>query len=348
MFRALRLTLAPIAAFAVLIGLGRAFPAIAGVLDLSLPFFGLIGLGYVCGRVMDIPESGLGWMNFFILYVALPALFFNLVSVTPLDQLSNWRFILGTTLSTGIAFALALGLGLRFARGDLRSATMQGFAGAYSNIGYMGPGLTLAALGPLSTAPTALIFAFDNILLFTLVPICMALGGGGKTGAGAMLGGIARRIVTHPFNMAIVAGVIAAALHWQPPVAIGKTLSMLQNAAAPAALFVMGATIALRPVGRVAPETPAIVVIKLVFHPLLVWVALSLLGDFGREWTFTAVLMAALPPALNVFIVANQYGVYVERASSIILVGTLVSVATVTALLYAMSSGAMPYRLFQP
>ena len=46
---------------------------------------------------------------------------------------------------------------------------------------------------------------------------------------------------------------------------------------------------------------------------------------------FTAVLMASLPPALNVFVIANQYQVYVERASTAILVGTLASVVTVTA-----------------
>ena len=79
----------------------------------------------------------------------------------------------------------------------------------------------------------------------------------------------------------------------------GEMISFLKNAAAPCALFTMGVTVALRPLKRVPFEMPALMVIKILIHPLAVWVILSWIGDFGREWTFTAVLMAALPPALE-------------------------------------------------
>jgi hypothetical protein len=44
------------------------------VINLALPFFGLIFLGFGCGKFKAIPDSGLAWMDFFILYVALPAI----------------------------------------------------------------------------------------------------------------------------------------------------------------------------------------------------------------------------------------------------------------------------------
>jgi predicted permease len=56
--------------------------------------------------------------------------------------------------------------------------------------------------------------------------------------------------------------------------------------------------------------------------------------------------MAALPPALNVFVLANQYQTYVARASTAILVGTAVSAATVTALLWLIAEQRLPVRLF--
>ncbi len=56
--------------------------------------------------------------------------------------------------------------------------------------------------------------------------------------------------------------------------------------------------------------------------------------------------MASLPPALNVFVMASQYQVYVERASGLILVGTIASVFTVTGLLFLIAFGAVPYNLF--
>ena len=325
-------------------GLGNVLPMLNDVLSLALPFFGLILLGYVCGKLIDIAESGLAWMNAFIIYVALPALFFNLVHVTPLAELENWKFILITTACTALAFAYAFIMGW-FATGRVDEATIQGVAGGYSNVGYMGPGLTLAVFGPASVVPTALIFVFDSTFFFTIVPVLMAFAGSQNAGFSATLWLIVKKVVTHPFNIATALGVLAAAFHYQPPAAAGKMLTILQGAAAPCALFVMGVTVALRPLRRISPEMPALLLLKLIVHPMMVWLALGMLGDFGSVWTFTAVLLAALPPALNVFVMANQYSVYVHRASGIILIGTIVSVVTVTGLLYLITSGILPYRV---
>ncbi|MDB5509525.1 MAG: malonate transporter [Hyphomicrobiales bacterium] len=338
----------PLLTFLALIGIGLLIPALAQVLDLALPFFGLILLGFCLGRIFDVPEDGLAWMHLFVVYVALPALFFNLIAVTPLDQLANWGFIGITTLSTTIAFAIAFGTGMVASRGNVAEATIQGVGGAYSNVGYMGPGLTLAALGPQSAVPTALVFVCDSMLLFTLVPFLMGIAGAQKMSLAQTSWLVFKRIVTHPFNIATVLGIVAAYMHWQPPVAIGKMLGFLQNAAAPCALFAMGVTVAMRPLKRIAPEMPVLLAIKLVLHPLLVWTLLSLTGDYGRIWTFTAVLMAALPPALNVFVMANQYRTYVEPASGLILLGTIGSVVTLTTILFLIAVGGVPYRLFTP
>ena len=46
-------------------------------------------------------------------------------------------------------------------------------------------------------------------------------------------------------------------------------------------------------------------------HPALCYVVLSWIGNFLRVWVFSAVLLAALPTATNVFVIAQQYGVWV-------------------------------------
>jgi len=312
-----------------------------------MPFFGLIALGFLCGKLMRYPEAGLQWMNFFIVYVALPALFLKLISAAPFEELSNWPFILSTTLCTYVAFSLAFTIGIVVTKGRLREATVQGVIGAYSNVGYMGPGLTIAALGQEAIVPTALIFVFDNILLFTLTPFLMALGTDQKLRIGETAWYVVKRVVTHPFNIATAVAVAAAYVKFVPPAPVDAMLSFLKNAAAPCALFTMGVTVALRPLRKVPYELPPILLIKLVVHPLMVWLLLSWVGDFEREWVFTAILMASLPPALNVFVIASQYQVYVERASTAVLVGTMVSVVTVTWLLYAISHDIIPYDLFR-
>ena len=71
-------------------------------------------------------------------------------------------------------------------------------------------------------------------------------------------------------------------------------------------------TVALRPFTRVPWEVPVLVLIKLVVHPLLALLLLTAFGPFDPEWVKTAVLMAALPPALNVFVLGRQYEAWVE------------------------------------
>ena len=291
---------------------------------------------------MKIPEDGLRWMNFFIVYIALPPLFFKLIGATPIEQLTNWRFIATTTLCTYIAFTLSFGVGISASKGNVKEATIQGVFGAYSNVGYMGPGLTFAALGAGSSVPTALIFVFDSMLLFTIVPFLMALGSKEKVNVFATTQVVLLRIFTHPFNVATFAGIIAAYFKWQPPQAIDTMLVLLKGAAAPVALFALGVTVALRPLTRVPLEMPLHLIVKLIVHPLLVFLLLSALGGFDRVWILTATLMAALPPALNVFVMARQYETYVERASSGVLVGTLVSIVTVTGLLWLIAENWLP------
>jgi predicted permease len=273
-------------------------------------------------------------------------LFYRLIADKPLSDLTNWPYVIATTLATYVVFALSFTVGLYFTRGNLPQSVMQGVAGAYSNIGYMGPPLVLAALGPAASAPVVLIFVFDNLLLFSLIPFLMALAGVEKKSMLETARGVAWKVVTHPFNIATVLGVLAAVTKLQLPSALDKMTIWLSGAAAPCALFLLGVTVAIRPMQKMPPEVPALMFIKLIVHPLLILLLLSIVGDFPPAWVFAGMVMAALPPALNIFVISTQYGVGVERASASILVGTIASMVTLTLFLWLIREGYMPHDLF--
>src|SRR6201999_3518337 len=107
------------------------------ILNLALPYFGLIFIGFACGKSKNLPEAGLAWMNFFLLYVSLPALLFGIMSRTPFAELNNPPFLIATTLGTVSAFALAMIVAKLIGKLTLRDATIAGLAGGYGNIGYM-------------------------------------------------------------------------------------------------------------------------------------------------------------------------------------------------------------------
>jgi malonate transporter len=316
------------------------------VVGLVLPFFGLIFLGFFVARITRQPVGALGWMNTFIVYVALPALFFQLLAKTPFERLTEWTFILGALLSTYTIFLIMFAGSMLFAGRNIAESTIKGLAAAYGNIGYMGPGLALLVFGPEAAVPVALIFCFENIVHFAVAPMMMALSGGEKSTPLQLAWGVIRKIVLHPFIIATAVGVAAAYLQVRPPLPVERLLEYLSAAAAPCALFAMGVTLALRPLKRVPHELAPIAVLKLILHPLVCYLVLSWVGNFSDVWLFSAVLLAALPTATNVFVLAQQYHVWVERASASILLTTCISVATVTGLLYLIKGGMLPPDLF--
>ncbi|MBA3447344.1 MAG: AEC family transporter [Pseudaminobacter sp.] len=316
------------------------------VIGLVLPFFGLIFMGYAVARITRQPLEALGWMNTFIIYVALPALFFQLLAKTPIERLTEWSYIFGAVFSTYVIFSLMFVASVLTSRGEIAESTIKALASAYGNIGYMGPGLALLAFGEEAAVPVALIFCFENIMHFAIAPMMMALSGGEKAPPLQLAFGVVKKIVLHPFILATAVGVAAAAIEFRPPVAIDRFLQYLSSAAAPCALFAMGVTLALRPMNRIPRELVPIAGLKLILHPILCYLVLSWVGNFSEIWLFSAVLLAALPTATNVFVIAQQYGVWVERASASVLLTTCISVGTVTILLYLITNGVLPPDLF--
>ena len=312
------------------------------ILNLSLPYFGLIFVGFACGKVKALPESGLAWMNFFLLYVSLPALLFGIMSKTPFAELNNPPFLIATTAATASAFVIAVLVGRLMGRLSFREATLAGLSGGYGNIGYMGPGLAFAVLGAKAAAPVALIFCCDSIFLFSIVPLLIALTGERRPLL-QTVGTVVNQIVSNPLIMAACLGALVAALRIPLPVALNNGLQFLQNAAAPVALFVLGVTVALRPFGRIPWEVPGVIAVKLLLHPLIVFATMLLLGPFTPEWAATAVLMASLPPALNVFVIARQYDTWVEPASVAVLIGTFASVVTLTTAMWLLKTGQITF-----
>jgi malonate transporter and related proteins len=170
----------------------------------------------------------------------------------------------------------------------------------------------------------------------------MAFSGSVRTSISRALFDVLSGIVLNPLLIAAALGVAAAAYRVEPPEAVDRLLQFLYTSAAPCALFALGVTVALRPLARMPREVPWLIGVKLVLHPVLVLLLLPLFGAFSETWIGTAVLLAALPPALTAFVFARQYGTWIEQASSVVLTGTLASVATLTAVMWLVKAHALP------
>lgn len=314
------------------------------ILNLAMPFFGLILLGVFAARRWEVGEQGLAWLNVFLVYFALPALIFLVVAAAPFEQLVNWPFVTATSAVTLVAFLAVMTLSRLLLGTEFRTAVLQGTSGSYGNVGYMGLPLAVAFFGPEAAVPAALVFCFDCALQFVLTAFLVTLANEREEEAhwGAVTWRIVKQVTTHPFIVATVLGVIASALHFKAPGALGTLLDMLMKAAGPTALFALGVTVGLRRFAGVGPALVLVTGMKVIVQPLLAFLVVGLVPGLPPLWLHVAVMMAALPTASNAFILASQYKTYVEGASTAVIVTTALSALIIPALIYAINSGAMP------
>ncbi len=117
------------------------------------------------------------------------------------------------------------------------------------------------------------------------------------------------------------------------PTAAVTFFDMLSGAFGPCALFAAGLFMGSRRVQADPVEVSWVVLVKLAIQPLITWwLAYHVFGLSGL-WAAAAVIHAALPTGVPVFVVAQRYGTYVQRSSAAVVVPTALSVFTLSALL---------------
>ena len=314
------------------------------ILNLALPFFGLIVLGFIASRRWKLGEDGLAWLNIFLVYFSLPALIFLAVAKSPFEQLLNWPFVTATTSVTVLAFLVVVAATRWLFATPLKTAALQGTSGSYGNVGYMGLPLAVAFFGAEAAVPAALVFCFDCATQFIITPFLATLAHERNEDAhwGEVALRIARQVFTHPFIIATALGILASAFTFQPPGALGTILDMLMRAAGPTALFALGVTVGMRQFTGFGPELPLVVGMKVVVQPILALLVVSLVPGLPPLRLHVAVMMAALPTASNAFILASQYKTYTEGASTAVIVTTLASAFTIPLIIYAIKAGLLP------
>jgi malonate transporter and related proteins len=221
-------------------------------------------------------------------------------------------------------------------KASMREAALQGTAAAYGNVGYMGLPLAVAFFGQQAAVPAALVFSFDCTVLFILTAVFAGLDQPGENRF-QLIGKILKDVITHPFNLATLAGIVASALHWQPEAGLRTVVDMLMRSAGPVALFAMGVTVSLRGKPKLGAELAVLGTIKTLLHPLLAFTAVMLFVSAEKTWVQVAVMMAALPTATNAFILARQYGAYIAGAGAAVITTTAVSVITIPTIVYGLS-----------
>jgi malonate transporter and related proteins len=146
-------------------------------------------------------------------------------------------------------------------------------------------------------------------------------------------------VARNPVLISIVVGGVVSAIGVKVPEPIQRFLDLIGAAAAPCALFAIGLFLSDTSIRANLREVGLATLAKVLLQPLL---ALSIVPWFlplESVWGQAALLMAALPTASNAFVLARQYDIFVEETSATVLLSTVFSVFTVSAMLVWLRGG---------
>ena len=296
----------------------------------TLPFFAVIGLGYLAGRRGFFTPEATGYLTKFVFYFALSAFLFHFSATLPLSSVLQPDFIFAYLSASALVygFALLVALGRKV---PLDEAAIEAHCAVIGNVGFLGVPMLALLMGPEAIGYVVMVLAVDLILFGSLI-VMLIVGSRDGQVRFATLWALVLGLLKNPMIMSISAGFIWSGLGLPILAPLDEFLSMLGSAATPGALFAIGASLAFKSAERLHVAT-WISFLKLVMHPAAVAISALFIFQLDSYAASVMVAAAALPVAGNVYILAQHYAVAPVRVSASILISTFFSILTVPAVI---------------
>lgn len=302
-------------------------------LQILLPIFALIFVGYLCRRRGLLGPAAASELNRFVVWLALPALLFDIMLHATWAQLDQPGFIAAFSLACALVFALVLAARLMRGR-PLADASVEAIAAAYPNTGYLGFPLCLLVFGPPSLMPTTIATILVACVLFGIAIALIETGLQTERAPHRLALKVGAALGRNPLIVAPLAGALAAAVHVTLPASGETFLKLLGGAASPCALVSLGLFLAeKRPAGGALGDALLLSAVKLIVQPALAWLLAARVFGLPPELVAMAVVLAALPTGTGPFMLAEFYRREPQVTSRTILLSTLGSLATLSFLL---------------
>lgn len=296
----------------------------------TLPFFAVIGLGWVAGRARLMAPDAAAVLTKFVFYFALSAMLFRFAATLPLQNVFDARFAAAYLTASLAVYGLAMSVAFLRKRG-LGEAAVEAQCAVIGNTGFLGVPMLVMLLGPQAAGPVLLVLSVDLVVFSSLLTVLVVITRKGRLSladTGAMLTGLLKNPMIVSMGLGMAWGATGAPL----PKPMDEFLTLLGAAATPGALFAIGASLVGRRAERLAVAA-WLSFAKLVLHPAAVAVASLLVFKVDPSEAGVMIAAAALPVAGNVFILAQHFGIAPQRVSTSILISTICSVLTVSAVI---------------
>jgi len=295
----------------------------------TLPFFMLIGVGYLAAATKFFSEAASAALTRFVFYFALSAMLFRFSANLQFGDVFDIAFIGVYLAATSLVYALVTAVAV-WRRLPVSEAAVEAQCGVIGNIGFLGIPMLALLMGDAAVGYIMMMLGVD-LLVFGVLIVVLITGSRDRLSL-RVFRTVGVGLVSNPMLVAIVLGFSTSALAVPIPGPVNEFLAILGNAATPGALFAIGASLAGKSAERLSVAA-WLSTSKLILHPSAIAIAALVVWPLEPYAAAVMIASAALPTAGNIYMVAQHYGVAPQRVSATILVSTVFSIVTVSAVL---------------
>ena len=306
--------------------------------SILLPVFALIAAGFISYKTKIFGPASATELSRFVIWLALPALLFEITAKSDWNTLFQWDFIAVYIIGSFAVFLLVLVWRLKQGK-DLAVSSIDSMAAAYANTGYIGFPLMFLVFGSASEVPTAIASIIVVSVLFGFAVMLIENALHASLAWHQRVLKVFKSVLKNPLVFAPLAGIVVSATPYTIPESIDTFIGLLADAASPAALVSLGLFLAHSTVQQKEAIASArstatkLTIAKLVLQPLLVaWLAFYVF-EMQTELAWMAIFLAALPTGTGPYMLAEFYKRDALITAQTILYSTVLSLITLSLLL---------------
>lgn len=296
-------------------------------LNVVLPVFLIIALGYAIRRIHFVDKSFLDKISHLAYYLAVPALLVWKIGTSSFDLNFNPALILASYIAVVISALAAYVVArlLRLPPREVGSFTQGSFWG---NLTYIGLPILLAAYGEQGLQRGGMLIGFLSPLVNAGAVLALTVPLQGKLDWKSVVY-LRNAVIANPVILSCMAGLLLSKFQVPFPVFAVNFLRFLSDLALPLALLAMGGSLSFEKIRKDYKATAFACLIKLVLIVLLGWFIYKGLGITGLDFKVGIILLAC-PTAFSSYLFSTRLGADKSLMSSDIMVSTLLSMATLS------------------
>ena len=306
------------------------------ILAVVAPVFLVIAAGQGALRTKILNDESVEGLMRFTNYFGFPILLFGAIARLDLgaefDPSLLATFYIGSTAS----FFLAM-FGARFIfRREWPDSVVIGFGGLFTNGFVLGIPISERALGIDALGPNFAIISVHSPYCYLIGVTAMEIARAGGQSVMRTVQSVFLSMTRNPLVMGLAAGFALNFSGLTLPEPVWEAVDLIGMAALPAALVGFGGILTRYNFGRSAGAATMVSLLSLGLHPFLVTQLGAHVFHLPDGQYNSALLTAAMAPGLNMYIFASLYQRAIGAAASTLIMGTSLSVLTVSAWMFAL------------